>query len=103
MKFPLSHGERVPAKRAGEGMRRQRVRFSFSAASPPPSPSTTPSPSGRRFGCALLLPFLTLFSPAFADESVDLELVLAIDASSSVEEAEWQLQREGYASAFRDH
>ena len=50
-----------------------------------------------------MLPFLTLFSPAFADEPVDLELVLAIDASSSVEEAEWQLQREGYASAFRDH
>ena len=46
--------------------------------------------------------FLTLSSPAFADEPVDLELVLAIDASSSVEEAEWQLQREGYAAAFRD-
>jgi hypothetical protein len=51
---------------------------------------------------------LTLFllarpvSPVLADQIVDLELVLAIDASSSVDEAEWALQREGYAAAFRD-
>jgi hypothetical protein len=36
------------------------------------------------------------------DVSVDLELVLAIDASSSVNQNEWALQREGYAAAFRD-
>ncbi len=34
--------------------------------------------------------------------AVDLELVLAIDASSSVDEAEWALQQQGYAAAFRD-
>lgn len=39
---------------------------------------------------------------AVAEELVDLELVLAIDASSSVDEAEWALQMQGYAAAFRD-
>jgi hypothetical protein len=39
---------------------------------------------------------------ALADEVVDLELVLAIDASSSVDDNEWELQRQGYADAFRD-
>jgi hypothetical protein len=43
-----------------------------------------------------------LAAPAFADEPVDLELVLAIDASSSVDPTEWTLQRQGYATAFRD-
>lgn len=45
---------------------------------------------------------LLLSAPAFADEAVDLELVLAIDASSSVDESEWELQRQGYAAAFSD-
>ncbi len=45
---------------------------------------------------------LTLSSPAFAEDFVDLELVLAIDASASVDEDEWSLQRQGYAAAFRD-
>jgi len=39
---------------------------------------------------------------AGAEEIVDLELVLAIDASSSVDAAEWALQMDGYAAAFRD-
>ena len=46
--------------------------------------------------------FLYGWSPAFAEETVDLELVLAIDASSSVDPTEWQLQRQGYAAAFGD-
>lgn len=52
----------------------------------------------------LLILCLTLFmsGQAWSDEAVDLELVLAIDASSSVDEAEWALQMRGYASAFRD-
>jgi hypothetical protein len=51
----------------------------------------------------VLLSLLPAFcSPALADEPVDLELVLAIDASSSVDAREWQLQREGYAAAFAD-
>ncbi len=47
---------------------------------------------------------LTLFAiaPASANEAVDLELVLAIDSSSSVDESEWTLQMHGYAAAFRD-
>jgi hypothetical protein len=52
-----------------------------------------------------LLLALALFAatlPARAEELVDLELVLAIDASSSVDEAEWRLQMQGYAAAFRD-
>jgi hypothetical protein len=40
--------------------------------------------------------------PALADEAVDLELVLAIGASSSVDDNEWELQRQGYADAFHD-
>ena len=54
--------------------------------------------------CLLIALCAALLSPvlAFADESVDLELVLAIDASSSVDEREWELQRKGYAAAFRD-
>jgi hypothetical protein len=39
---------------------------------------------------------------AAAEDVVDLELVLAIDASSSVDDPEWALQRDGYAAAFRD-
>ena len=102
MKSPLSHWERVPAKRRVRGCGVSE--FAFPSVQHPLNRRLrqTPSPSGRRLGRALLLPFLTLSSPAFADEPVDLELVLAIDASSSVEEAEWQLQREGYAAAFRD-
>ncbi|SMH33235.1 DUF1194 domain-containing protein [Azospirillum agricola] len=38
--------------------------------------------------------------PAFADEPVDLELVLAIDVSGSVDPEEGRLQRDGYVQAF---
>lgn len=51
---------------------------------------------------AILLALLLVASYARADDAVDLELVLAIDASSSVDAGEWRLQREGYAAAFRD-
>ncbi len=37
-----------------------------------------------------------------ADERVDLELVLAVDVSRSVDAGEAQLQREGYIEAFRN-
>jgi len=39
--------------------------------------------------------------PAKAQERVDVALVLAVDHSSSVNAAEWKLQLEGYAQAFR--
>jgi hypothetical protein len=54
----------------------------------------------RTLFAGLLL--LTALHPAVAEELVDLELVLAIDASSSVDEAEWDLQMQGYAAAFRE-
>ncbi len=50
----------------------------------------------------LLAAFLLFADAACAQEAVDLELVLAIDASSSVDDNEWELQRQGYAAAFRD-
>lgn len=46
--------------------------------------------------------FVLLAAPAVAEEAVDLELVLAVDASGSVDESEWALQMQGYAAAFRD-
>jgi hypothetical protein len=50
----------------------------------------------------VLIMALVSASVALADEGVDLELVLAIDSSSSVDENEWALQMQGYAAAFRD-
>jgi Protein of unknown function (DUF1194) len=46
---------------------------------------------------------LALSSPAWAasKESVDLELVIAVDVSSSMSQEEQRVQREGYASALR--
>ena len=40
-------------------------------------------------------------APAGADELVDLELVLAVDVSDSIDGDEARLQREGYIAAFR--
>ncbi len=52
---------------------------------------------------ALLAALLIAAAGASAeDQAVDLELVLAIDASGSVDSVEWALQMEGYATAFRD-
>lgn len=39
---------------------------------------------------------------AKAEQAVDLELVLAIDSSNSVNASEWGFQIRGYAAAFRD-
>lgn len=38
---------------------------------------------------------------AFADGAVDLQLVLAVDTSGSVNRTRFELQRDGYANAFR--
>jgi hypothetical protein len=46
--------------------------------------------------------FLALARPAQAQSAVDLDLVLAVDASFSVNQARFELQRNGYAAAFRD-
>ncbi len=56
-------------------------------------------------GLALLLAAAAAFAapaPAAADRPVDLELVLAIDSSASVDDAEFVLQTRGMARAFRD-
>lgn len=44
----------------------------------------------------------SLAAPAVAKEPVDLELVLAVDASGSIDWAEYALQMRGIAEAFRD-
>ncbi|HEY0204237.1 MAG TPA: DUF1194 domain-containing protein, partial [Acetobacteraceae bacterium] len=48
-------------------------------------------------GGALALPV-----PAQAAEPVDLQLVLAVDVSRSIDEDEARLQREGYRTAMMD-
>ena len=45
---------------------------------------------------------LALARPAAAQTPVDLQLVLAVDASGSVNQTRFELQRQGYAAAFRD-
>jgi uncharacterized protein DUF1194 len=50
--------------------------------------------------CLLLSLFLGA-APARGLERVDLALVLAVDASGSIDEGEFELQRAGYAAAFR--
>lgn len=51
---------------------------------------------------ALAAPFLLRPRAARALEPVDVELVLAVDVSRSVDEQEQELQFRGYAAAFRD-
>ena len=53
--------------------------------------------------CSLLsaLGFISLAGPAMAQVDVDLELVLAVDVSRSMDYDEQQLQRDGYVNAFR--
>ena len=55
----------------------------------------------HRFAAALLLAVLWV-SRAEAQTQVDLNLVLAVDVSGSINEARYELQRQGYAAAFRD-
>lgn len=48
-----------------------------------------------------LIPALFSAAPAKAKENVDLELVLAVDISFSMDEYEQKLQRQGYVQALR--
>src|SRR5215510_6706203 len=41
-------------------------------------------------------------APAHAQTAVDLQLVLAVDASGSVNQYRFDLQKQGYAAAFRN-
>jgi hypothetical protein len=54
-----------------------------------------------RLAAALLLAFAWV-AHAAAQAQVDLNLVLAVDVSGSVNAARYELQRQGYAAAFRD-
>jgi hypothetical protein len=51
---------------------------------------------------SLAAPFLLSGRVARGQEPVDIELVLAVDVSRSVDEVEQELQFRGYAAAFRD-
>ena len=51
-------------------------------------------------GLTFAIPLLTSAISA-ASEPVDVELVIAVDTSSSMKTVELQLQRQGYAAAFR--
>src|SRR5215471_5960856 len=53
------------------------------------------------FAAMLRLAF-SLCTPAFAQTAVDLQLVLAVDASGSVDQRRFELQMQGYVAAFRD-
>lgn len=65
--------------------------------------STSPLLSRRLvLGSALAAPLILRTGAARAQEPVDVELVLAVDVSRSVDEVEQELQFNGYAAAFRD-
>ena len=61
----------------------------------------TPALYAIRFAAALLLAF-SVYPPAFAQTAVDLQLVLAVDASGSVDQRRFELQMQGYVAAFHD-
>ncbi len=51
---------------------------------------------------ALIAATMVLAAPAAAEPTVDLELVLTVDVSLSMDFDEQRLQRDGYVEAFRD-
>ena len=55
----------------------------------------------RLLWAALLLAIASVL-PAQAQTNVDLQLVLAVDASGSVNDTRFELQKQGYAAAFRN-
>lgn len=55
----------------------------------------------RRLFAVLVAGLIGLCAPARAQQPVDVQLVLAIDSSSSVNMDEFYLQLEGYAAAFK--
>jgi hypothetical protein len=59
---------------------------------------------GRAFCCAALLLAMAASAGALpaSPSDIDLQLVLAVDASGSVDQTRHDLQKVGYAAAFRD-
>src|SRR6202040_1076189 len=63
--------------------------------------------ASRRLACLLVAPMAALVAlagivPARAQTAVDLQLVLAVDVSGSVNQTRFELQRDGYVAAFRN-
>ena len=61
----------------------------------------TPALAVIRLAVVLLLA-CSVCPLAFAQTAVDLQLVLAVDASRSVDQQRFELQQQGYIAAFRD-
>src|SRR5262249_24682181 len=61
----------------------------------------TPALVVVRLAAALLLA-CSVCTLAFAQTAVDLQLVLAVDASGSVDQRRFELQQQGYVAAFHD-
>src|SRR2546423_9849409 len=61
----------------------------------------TPALAAIRSATALLLA-CSVGTLAVAQTAVDLQLVLAVDASGSVDQRRFELQMQGYVAAFRD-
>jgi hypothetical protein len=59
--------------------------------------------SALQLVAAIVVLLMAIFSapPASAQTQVDLQLVLAVDASGSVSESRFELQKQGYVAAFR--
>jgi hypothetical protein len=57
---------------------------------------------GLAIGLALGLALVRPADTALAQTAVDLQLVLAVDVSGSVNQARFELQKQGYVAAFRD-
>ena len=53
-------------------------------------------------GVAMLIVFAAGIIPAWTQTPVDLQLVLAVDVSGSVNQTRFELQRDGYVAAFRN-
>lgn len=54
----------------------------------------------RYFSLAVMIGLLTMPAAQLAAEPVDLELILAVDVSGSIDPDEARMQREGYIAAF---
>jgi len=55
-----------------------------------------------RLLCGVTALALAMIAPARAQTRVDLALVLAVDASGSVDQHRFELQKQGYVAAFRN-
>jgi Protein of unknown function (DUF1194) len=64
--------------------------------------------ASRRLACSVMAQMAVLVAlaagivPAPAQTAVDLQLVLAVDVSGSVNQTRFELQRDGYVAAFRN-